>query len=150
MKREDLLTRLENSMLLMGKGLHEEQLGYPQCSPAQNHVLMIIGIEGDLGIKQLAEMLRVTSGAATQHVDSLEKLGLVKRKMSSNDRREIVVEMTGKGKIAYQEMRRTKARILSEVFGELSDSELHTLVELIEKVSRRYVKNREGAHGKIQ
>lgn len=139
MKREALLSRLEHSMLVIGKGMHDEQSGDPECSPAQNHVLMVIGMQGDMGVKQLAELLRVTSGAATQHIDALEKAGLLVREMNANDRREVVVRITKKGKNVYQEIRSTKARILNEVFQQLSDKELRTLVELLEKVSRKYI-----------
>lgn len=151
MKRELLLSRLENSMLIIGKGIHEEQLGYPGSSPAQNHVLMVIGMQGDMGIKELALKLRVTSGAVTQHVDALEKIGLLERTMSSSDRRGVVVKITQKGKDAFQEVRLAKARMLSELFSELNDEELHSLVELIEKVSLKYIeKKKEHAHGTIQ
>jgi DNA-binding MarR family transcriptional regulator len=146
MKREVLLSQFENSMLLIGKGMHDEQLTFSGCSPAQNHVLMVVGMSGGIGIKQLAEALGVTSGAVTQHVDALEKVGLLARKMNANDRREVVVEVTTKGQVAFQELRHTKARLFRELFGALSGEELQTLVKLVEKVSLEYVKNRRGQH----
>lgn len=149
MKREELLQRLEDSMLAIGKGMHHEQIAHTNCSPAQNHVLMVIGMRGDMGIKQLAKMLSVTSGAATQHVDALEKTGLLMREMNPSDRREVVVRLTAIGNKAYQEIRQKKARILSGMFSNLSDSELHTLVEIIEKVSHKFIANRKETYGGI-
>jgi DNA-binding MarR family transcriptional regulator len=150
MKRDTLFSRLEHNLLIIGKEMHEEQIGHSGCSPAQNHVLMIIGIQGDVGIKQLAEILHVTSGAATQHVDALEKAGLLARETSASDRREVIVRITSKGKDAFQEIRRTKTKMLSKLFGALSDDELHTLVNLIEKVRREYVKSKGSSNEKVQ
>jgi DNA-binding MarR family transcriptional regulator len=151
MNRDTLLSRLEHSMLMIGKGMHDEQMDYPGSSPAQNHVLMLIGLQGDMSIKQLAEKLRVTSGAVTQHVGALEKTGLLERTKSSSDRRGVVVKITQKGQDAFREIRLAKTRMLSKLFSELSDDELHTLVGLIEKVSLKYIENKkEQAHGTIQ
>jgi DNA-binding MarR family transcriptional regulator len=151
MKRDTLLTRLENSMFVIGKGIHDEVSHDTGCSPAQNHTLIVIGMQpADMGIKQLAEVLRVTSGAATQHVDALEKAGLLVREMNQQNRREVFVKITGRGKKVYQELRRAKSKILNEIFTELTDKELDTLVQLIEKVSHKYVNVGKESHGEIQ
>jgi DNA-binding MarR family transcriptional regulator len=144
MKRAELLSRLEHNMLVIGRGMHEEQLGHSKSSPAQNHVLMIMCMQGEMGIKQLAEFLNVTSGAATQHVDALEKAGLVDREVNTSNRREVVIKVTDKGKRAFQEIRAEKTKALSKLFGDLNDGELKTLVDLIEKVSQKYVKTKGG------
>jgi DNA-binding MarR family transcriptional regulator len=144
MKRSELLSRLESSMLLIGKGMHEEQLSFAGCSPAQNHVLIIIGLRGDIGTKQLAETLLVTSGAATQHVDALEKAGFVTRQISASDRRGVVIRLTESGQQAYHEIRAKKVQLLRKLFAELSDDELRTLVNLIEKVAIKFHKNKDG------
>jgi DNA-binding MarR family transcriptional regulator len=139
MKRNELFSSLEQSMVIIGKEIYQEQLGVSNSSPAQNHVLMLVSVNGPIGVKQLAEKLRVTSGAATQHVDALEKAGLLSRHMSPNDRREVLIEATNKGKDLSIEIRNAKAKMLSKLFSELDDNELNTLVGLIEKVSKKYI-----------
>ncbi|HUD10730.1 MAG TPA: MarR family transcriptional regulator [Candidatus Saccharimonadales bacterium] len=149
MNRNELFNKLEQSLMIIGKEMYQEQAGISGCSPAQNHVLMIIGMHEAIGVKELAENLRVTSGAATQHIDSLEKAGLLTRKLNPNNRREVVVETTKEGKNVFQKVRTAKAQMLSRLFSELSDDELNTLVGLIEKVSRQYVKDGGKVHAKV-
>jgi DNA-binding MarR family transcriptional regulator len=151
MNRNTLLSRLENSMFVIGKGMHDEVTQNTVCSPAQNHTLIVIGMQlSAIGIKQLAEVLRVTSGAATQHVDALEKAGLLVREMNPQNRREVIVKITSQGKKVYEELRRAKSKIMNEIFTELSDEELNTLVQLIEKVSHKYVNVGKESYGDIQ
>jgi DNA-binding MarR family transcriptional regulator len=149
MKRNILLSRLEDSIHIIGKGTHEIQINKMDYSPAQNHVLMLIGSHGDIGIKKLSQMLRVTSGAATQHVAALEKANLVVRKINIGDRREVNVSITKKGATAYKALCLVKSRILRDVFSVLDDKELQTLVNLFEKVSHKYINNEEHEHAKI-
>ncbi len=150
MNREALLNRLEDSMFAISKGMHDDTLHYSGCSPAQNHALIVVGMQtGDVGIKQLARILCVTSGAATQHVDALEKAGLLIREMNLQNRREVILKMTEKGWDIYRELRHAKTKILNEIFTELSDLELDTLVQLVEKVSQKYVTVRKEKYGEI-
>jgi DNA-binding MarR family transcriptional regulator len=141
MNRDELFTRLENSMMSIGKEMSHEQVGVSGCSPAQNHLLMVIGIHGATSIKQLAEQLKVTSGAITQHIDALEKAGLLTRSINLKNRREVIVEMTEQGKEAYKTIQSSKARMLRDLFVPLNDDDLRTLIKLIEKVSKTYSNN---------
>jgi DNA-binding MarR family transcriptional regulator len=140
MNRSTLLSNLEGSIHTIVKGIREKQLSTSKYSLAQNHVIVVIGKEGDIGIKQLAQCLKVTSGAATQHVDALEKAGILSRQLNSDDRREVIVGLTDKGKKTFLKINQDKARILRELFNGLSDTELQILVSLFEKVSRKYIK----------
>jgi DNA-binding MarR family transcriptional regulator len=139
MNRNELISRLENSLMTLGKEMHHEQINLNDCSPAQNHALMAIVFSGSIGVKQLAQILRVTSGAATQHISALEKAGLITRSINPDSRREVVIEATDKGLEAVKAIRQVKSRALSQLFKALDDSELYTLVGLVEKVSNKYV-----------
>jgi DNA-binding MarR family transcriptional regulator len=138
MQRDTLFTQIEQNISLIGKEMHLEQAQISTRSPAQNHVLRVVGIEGKMTVKQLAEKLWVTSGAVTQHIDGLEKGGLIKRQVSSTDRREVDIELTPQGTEAFDEVCNAQLRIFRKLFGELTDSELQTLMSLIEKVSFKY------------
>jgi DNA-binding MarR family transcriptional regulator len=143
MNDKELLTRFEHGLLVIFKEMHEAQRGVSECSPAQNYVLIIIGMQGAMRVKQLAEVLRVTSGAVTQHIDVLEKAGLLARTINPENRREVVVDITPEGKSTYQAIRRAKLRMLNELFSGLDDDERATLTRLIEKISHKYIENKE-------
>src|SRR2546429_6209058 len=53
--------------------------------------------KGPLTISEIQDKVRLASGSMTAAVDRLEKLGLVVRKSSPNDRRARIVELTAKG-----------------------------------------------------
>ena len=53
---------------------------------------------------ELAERLQIQHHSAVELVDRMEKQGLVQRKRSPEDRREVLVALTGKGERLLQEL----------------------------------------------
>src|SRR5579864_1701525 len=51
----------------------------------------------------LAVHAELSSGAMTNRLDNLEKAGLIRRLPDPNDRRGVIVELTGAGSKAYEE-----------------------------------------------
>ncbi|HEY4963719.1 MAG TPA: MarR family transcriptional regulator [Candidatus Saccharimonadales bacterium] len=141
MNRKELLTQLEQAVIKLGRKMHEKSSGIFDISPAQKHVLMVLGDGGPTTIKQLSEKLSVTSGATTQHIDALEKLGFVSRIVNIDNRREVVVSITPHGWEEFKAMSKKKSETLSILFECLDDDELNSMVSLIEKVAT----NNEGA-----
>ena len=135
MNRKDLLSKLDQAIMKLGRKMHEKSSEIFNISPAQKHVLMVLGDGGPTTIKQLSEKLNVTSGATTQHVDALEKLGFVNRIVNIENRREVVVSITPKGWEEFKDMSKKKSHALSTLFESLDDQELNTMVNLIEKVA---------------
>jgi DNA-binding MarR family transcriptional regulator len=56
--------------------------------------LDILGTRGPMTAGQLAEAVRVTTGAVTGVLDRLETAGLVRRVRDTQDRRKVIVEVT--------------------------------------------------------
>src|SRR6185369_8890557 len=56
--------------------------------------LDILGTRGPMTAGQLAEAVRLTSGAVTGVLDRLEAAGLVRRIRDTKDRRKVIVEVT--------------------------------------------------------
>lgn len=144
MKRTALFSRLEQSMTIIGKQMYNTQASGTDCSPAQNYVLGIIDDQNVLSVKQIAEKLHVTSGAVTQHIDALVRSDLLSRTVNPSNRREVLVRLTARGEIAVHEHSKAKLKMFTDLFGRLSDNELQTLVELVEKVSQQYIATYEG------
>jgi MarR family transcriptional regulator, organic hydroperoxide resistance regulator len=68
-----------------------------ELSPAQCHVLHLIGPGQPLPMGKLAETLACDASNVTGLVDRLESRGLVRRKLSATDRRLKVLELTPSG-----------------------------------------------------
>ena len=64
-------------------------------SPADLDALEHLEAAGPLTQRQLGERLSLTSGAITMLVDRLERAGWVRRRPHPNDRRSVLVELSG-------------------------------------------------------
>ena len=138
--RVELLDQLEQQFMTVVKGMVSQRVeGDGVClTPALDHVLAIIGLHGACNVKQIAQILQITSGAAAQHITSLEADGLCRRRTNPEDHRETLVELTEPGQIVVKKLRAKHCRLLEAVFSNLDDTELSTLVQLTSKASRKY------------
>lgn len=98
-------------------------------------MLMTLWITGPRETRQLASVLRVTKGAVTGAVNTLEKRGLVLRRRSDADRRLVTVELTGAGRKLVQRAQRGWHELELEVTGTLSAPEKRQLAALCRKMS---------------
>jgi MarR family 2-MHQ and catechol resistance regulon transcriptional repressor len=92
---------------------------------------------GELCRKQL-----VSGGNMTVVLDNLEKLGLVERAHSKEDRRAIVVRLTTKGKKLFDEIFVKHAEHIVRLASVLTDQEQEELAGLLKKLG---VSLREGS-----
>jgi len=78
-------------------------LKHSELSLLQGYALTYLFFKGSLKISELCEHMMVSLGAASQMVDRLEKLEMVKRIADPNDRRVRKVQVLNKGKKFVQE-----------------------------------------------
>lgn len=78
-------------------------LKHSELSLLQGYALTHLYFKGPIKISELCEHMRVSLGAASQMVDRLEKLGMVRRIADSTDRRVRKVQVLDKGKRFVQE-----------------------------------------------
>lgn len=138
---EQLLVELGESFRAIGRELrlrHDHK--FTCVTPVLDQVVIIIGAQATANVKQIAALLAITSGAATQHIDALEKQGTVSRIINQQDRREIIVRLTGAGEKLYQQIHRNRLQLLETVFNGLEEKELQTLVNLVAKASENVAK----------
>jgi MarR family transcriptional regulator, organic hydroperoxide resistance regulator len=105
--------------------------GEAELSPAQCHVLHLLEPGHPLPMGRLAQTLVCHASNVTGLVDRLEARGLVQRRVSADDRRIKVLELTREGvHLRAQILKRltTGARPLTR----LSPRQQHTLVKILE------------------
>ena len=90
--------------------------------------------KGPLTISQIQEKVRLASGSMTAAVDRLEKLKLVVRKASPNDRRARVVELTPEGKRLAASSFERHAKDLEALMSALSEEEMEQLYGSLKKL----------------
>jgi DNA-binding MarR family transcriptional regulator len=87
-----------------------------------------------LTMGELAEALGMTPSSASQLVERLARLGLVERLREEGDRRVVRVVVTTGARRKFDAMVRVRLRALGQLTAALSDTELRTLVELLQKL----------------
>jgi DNA-binding MarR family transcriptional regulator len=102
----------------------------------QYNVLRILRGAGERGLPTLEigeRMIERTPGV-TRLVDRLEAKGLVERRRSSEDRRQVVVRITRAGQDLLGPLDKAVDKLDDEVLAKLSRTELKQLIALLERV----------------
>lgn len=105
---------------------------------AEKHILFLI-YELKSGqpvtVSEIAQKIGVTLAAVTHQANALEKQGLIKRFVASNDRRAVIIKLTKKGSLQIIKLKKEfakKTQILAEFLGERDTKDL---IRLVKKMS---------------
>ena len=82
---------------------------------------------------ELSQRMMVSNGNVTGLVERLVSLNLVERKPAPNDRRAMIVTLTPDGRRTFRALARTHEGWVAEIFGDLSQTEMDTLMKLLSK-----------------
>jgi len=82
---------------------------------------------------ELSQRMMVSNGNVTGLVDRLVEQGLIDRQPSRTDRRAQIVRLTQEGRRFFRAMARENADWIGEMFAELSQAEIETLLRLLAK-----------------
>jgi len=80
---------------------------------------------------QLAEGMRLSSGAMTNRLDRMEKAGLIRRLPDPSDRRGVLIEPTEAGNAAWDQCVGAQAQreaLIASVFSDAEKDELHGML----------------------
>ncbi|PKL84142.1 MAG: MarR family transcriptional regulator [Ignavibacteriae bacterium HGW-Ignavibacteriae-3] len=97
-------------------------------------VIEVIGHLGPLKVGEICEKMLVTGGNMTLVLDNIEKLGLVERIPSKEDRRAIHIQLTAEGKKLFDDVFIKHAEKISMHMSVLNASEQKTLGDLLKKL----------------
>jgi DNA-binding MarR family transcriptional regulator len=127
--------RLRPVLLRVGRELRREarEVG---ISPAQVSLLVAIKYAPGIGVRELAARERVTPPAMSNHVDRLERDGLVSRTPSASDRRRVGLSLTDEGQRMLRRVRSRRTAWLATRLRGLSAEELEAVEAAVEPLSR--------------
>lgn len=109
-----------------------------KLSLAQMHTVEVIGLAGNLRMKELAQKLGVTTGTLTAMIQRLEVLDMVIRDKNMNDGRSYTVSLTAKGEQVYDSHHKSHEILSQELAGDLTQEELNLFNTLIEKIVKNF------------
>jgi DNA-binding MarR family transcriptional regulator len=123
--------RLRPVLLRVGRELRREarEVG---ISPEQVSLLVAIKYTPGIGVRELAARERVSPPALSNHVDRLERDGLVSRTPSASDRRRVGLALTDEGQRVLRRVRSRRTAWLATRLGSLSPEELDAVEAAVE------------------
>src|ERR1700687_1647400 len=96
-------------------------------SPEQISLLVAIKSAPRIGVRDLADVERVSAPALSNHVDRLERDGLVTRTPSADDRRRVGLTLTDEGQRVLRRVRSRRTAWLATRLRDLSSEELEAV-----------------------
>ena len=122
-------------LLRVGRELRREarKVG---VSPEQVSLLVAIKVNRGIGVGELAVRERVSPAALSNHVDRLERGGLVLRTPSDADKRRVGLSLTDEGRRVLRRVRSRRTAWLVSRLGKLDPEELAAVEAAVEPLSR--------------
>lgn len=129
---------LERQLLMMRDAFRQHQNDIRKkykISANEMEIILFISEHGPQRMKSVGEQFKIKFSTLTSLVDKIERLNLVKRVNSKEDRRSILVTITKKGKKMLDEYN-DQIRVLAERISEIArEDSLPDLLETLEKVN---------------
>ena len=123
-----LMGRLR-AVVSRGAEVLEDRMGR---SSSQLAVLQSID-DGAAGVGDVARACLTHMSNASRTVDALVRDGLVSRSVDPQDRRAVVLELTGSGRACHEEMTRHRDDVVSTALSGLDPDERRTLARLLDQ-----------------
>lgn len=99
--------------------------------------MLFIDKKKEITMGELAEMIHSPMSTATGIVDRLVKTGYIRRERSEQDRRIVVLKLTGKGSELITGFRDLASGFVNEIIEDLTQEEKQFLTGIVLKVMRR-------------
>ncbi|WP_409344853.1 MarR family transcriptional regulator [Paenibacillus sp. MBLB4367] len=132
-----ILTATETSKRLLGNVfqslLAKQQL---ELTMPQFYMLYLINEQEPCKLTRLAEQMEVKPSAITVMLDRLVQSGQVMRSSDDKDRRVVLVQLTDKGREAFEQARRIRREMMQRLLAHFDLPELEAFTNSLEKIAR--------------
>lgn len=108
---------------------------YKNLTIAEANAIYAIGPDKPKTMKQIAETLGVAVSTPTRTIDRLLEKGFVNRSVGEKDRRQLLIELTPKGKKLLEDIDKENLEITRKMLKGLSDNEIDTFKKILSKIS---------------
>jgi DNA-binding MarR family transcriptional regulator len=132
--------------LLAGR-LNTRLRPYGLTSATFNVLAVLLATKRSLSPCDIGEQLNVTRGTVTGLLDSLERQRLVQRRPHPEDRRMLLIELTGEGRELLQRLLPEYQQGMDELLACLSESERETFTQVLAKIQGHLVRESAAATG---
>jgi len=98
------------------------------------NILRLLFNSPDIAPKEIVAKLSIPNSTLTNAINRLEKKGMIKRKLNSNDLRSLQLLLTVKGKQAILSHHAEERTLIGNMFDILSKEEIMSLINIFEKL----------------
>jgi DNA-binding MarR family transcriptional regulator len=102
------------------------------------NTILVIGQDQDKKMSEIANTLGVTFGTPTVTVDRLIKKGYVVRRRDEEDRRQVFISLSEKGKTVFEAIINIRNIIAEKIFGILSSEERKALINILTTLNSNF------------
>lgn len=107
----------------------------------RNAVAFICKYKDGINISNVADYLKITRPSASVLIKKLEKYGLIERKTSPKNNRNIIVKVTRKGRLFSRYQQRYYEKMVERISEELTDEEREILYKGMLKLNELFVES---------
>ena len=132
----------------LNRSYSERVYGCTNPYKGQLRCLLFLAEAGEVSQKELAEQLSVRQSSASDILSKLEKKGLTRRIPSETDRRVSLISLTEQGVQEAERIRKSRARVHSEMLTDLNETEKEQLYLALQKIKQYYLSKKETDHDK--
>ena len=136
MKDQELALLIDRFMRRIHFGLQARASDFDRKSvgPSGGIVLMTLQEMGHAELNELTKRVARDKSQMTRAIRSLERKGLVQRKLSPTDGRVSIISLTPEGDKVVRELMDAVSDVVNEILDPISEVEKHTLKRLLARV----------------
>jgi DNA-binding MarR family transcriptional regulator len=101
--------------------------------------LHYVNRKGEATMKELSEFLGITPPSTTAVIDKMIKLNFLKRSLNEDDRRNVILSFTDKGKEMFLKARIEKIKIIKNILSGLNEKERLELCRIFKKILKEQI-----------
>ncbi|MDI9418860.1 MAG: MarR family transcriptional regulator [Firmicutes bacterium] len=116
-----------NSEKLLRKALDHYQLTIPQIA-----LIILLHENKEMSVTDLSQKMGLSKSTVSGIIDRLERIGIVKRKRSDQDRRVVTTVLTEQFQLRGSELERSFNDLLCEIFNTVSEQALMDIIKGLE------------------
>jgi DNA-binding MarR family transcriptional regulator len=150
-RRDEIASQIGETVARISRRLRADsarRLAPFGLTDGQARALRMVGrARSPLRMSEIARRIQIVPRSATTIIEGLESKGLVAREIDPDDRRSILVRMTGAGTRLYIEIGRARDKAAVELFGDLEYEDQEVLLALLSAAERAGESGRGGFVG---
>lgn len=135
---KDLAIELQNVMGQL-KRASSFSHGQSKLRGAERHILLLIAEltkSNPVTITEIANRIGVTLAAVTHQVNALEKAGFIERLYNKEDRRVVLIKLSGEGQAQVAITRKEFTQKIQKLTDYLGERDTESLIHLVKKISQ--------------